>query len=134
MDEKIIKDMYKLYWKYMISKDVDHLNEMMTDDYTLKHITGMTQSKEDFFQSIKNGELNYYSAIHDKIIVHVHENKATMIARSQITASVYGGQKQNWRLQGNLTLVLKDGIWKYKSSTTSIYEKGDKNDGIYNFK
>lgn len=88
MDEKLIKDMYKLYWQYMISKDISHINEMMTDDCTLKHIMGMTQSKEDFLQSIKDGELNYYSAIHEKITVHVQENKATMIARSLITASV----------------------------------------------
>ncbi len=97
------------------------MDQMMTDDYTLMHMTGMTQSKESFFQSVKKGELNYYSAKHDEMIVKVDGDKATMVGKSQVNAAVYGGGRHTWRLQGDFVLVKDQGHWKFKSSVASTY-------------
>ena len=120
-DEELIKSLYMKYWEFMINKDTVSMDVIMTDDYTLRHMTGLTQSKKDFFDSVRNGELNYYTAEHDEMIVKVTENTATMIGRSRVNAAVYGGGRHTWRLQGDFTLRKEDGDWKLSSSIASTY-------------
>ena len=43
-----IKDLYRAYWDYMIRKDADGLRKIMTEDYCLRHMTGVQQSREEF--------------------------------------------------------------------------------------
>lgn len=121
MDEQSIKELYQAYWNCMINKDIQGMDEMMTDDYTLMHMTGMRQSKESFLQSVKKGELNYYSAEHDEIIVKIDGDRATIVGRSRVNAAVYGGGRHIWKLQGDFTLVKDNGQWKLKSSVASTY-------------
>ncbi|MBQ1705541.1 MAG: nuclear transport factor 2 family protein [Clostridia bacterium] len=68
-----------------------------------------------------SGELNYYSAKHDEIIVTVSGDTATMTGRSKVEAAVYGGGKNTWRLQGDFTLRKENGVWKLTSSRASTY-------------
>ena len=105
----------------MIEKDVSGMDEIMADDYELRHMTGLRQPKQDFFESVTSGELNYYSAEHDEIIVNVSGDTATMIGRSRVVAAVYGGGRNKWRLQGDFTLRKENGVWKLTSSKASTY-------------
>lgn len=121
MDEQLIEELYRVYWNCMISKDIDGMSEIMTDDYTLMHMTGVKQSKDSFFQSLKKGELNYYSVEHDEIIVKIDGNNATMIGKSRVNAAVYGDGRHTWSLRGDFTLVKENECWKLKSSVASTY-------------
>ena len=105
----------------MINKDIAGMDRLMADDYELRHMTGLTQPKQAFFRSVTSGELNYYSAKHDEIIVQVSGDTATMIGRSKVVAAVYGGGKNTWKLQGDFTLRKEDGVWRLTSSRASIY-------------
>lgn len=87
MDEQLIEQLYREYWDCMINKDIQGLSEIMIEDYTLMHMTGMRQSKESFFQSVQNGELNYFSAEHDEIIVKIDGDRATMVGKSRVNAA-----------------------------------------------
>ena len=120
-DREQIEELYRVYWQCMISKDIAGMDRIMTEDYELRHMTGLRQPKQDFFRSVKNGELNYYSAKHDKIIVEVSGDTATMTGQSRVTAAVYGGGRNTWRLQGDFTLRKEDGVWKLTASRASVY-------------
>ena len=120
-DREQIEELYRIYWQCMISKDIAGMDRIMSEDYELRHMTGLRQPKQDFFRSVKNGELNYYSAKHDKIIVEVSGDTAAMTGRSRVTAAVYGGGRNTWRLQGDFTLRKEDGVWKLTSSRASTY-------------
>lgn len=120
-DRKQIENLYKKYWQYMIEKDINSMDAIMSDDYELQHMTGKRQSKESFFNSVISGELNYYSADHDEITVEISDNKATMVGRSRVVTAVYGGDKKKWRLQGDFTLRKEGGSWKLTSSRASTY-------------
>ena len=93
----------------------------MTADYTLRHMTGVTQSADTFLRGLENGTFNYYSAEHDSIEVIVDGSRASMIGKSRVLAAVYGGGKHLWRLRGDFTLRKEDGVWKLVSSTASTY-------------
>ena len=120
-DREQIEELYRIYWQCMISKDIAGMDRIMTEDYELRHMTGLRQPKQDFFRSVISGELNYYSAKHDDIIVKVSGDTATMTGRSRVEAAVYGGGRNTWRLQGDFTLRKEDGVWKLTSSRASTY-------------
>ena len=115
------QDMYRQYWQCMINKDADGLRSMMTEDYYLRHMTGVKQSVSEFINGLMNGTFNYYSAEHDAIDVNITGDTATMIGKSRVVAAVYGGGKNKWRLQGNFTLRKENGNWKLTSSRASTY-------------
>ena len=120
-NEEQIRGLYREYWRCMIAKDADGLRSMMTDDYTLLHMTGTKQSAEAFLKGLLDGTFNYYSAEHDSIEVTVAGDRASMIGRSRVLAAVYGGGKHSWRLRGDFTLRKEEGRWKLSSSSASTY-------------
>ena len=120
-DREQIEELYRTYWQYMISKDIAGMDLIMAEDYELRHMTGLRQPKQDFFRSVTSGELNYYSAKHDEIIVKVSGDTAAMTGRSRVTAAVYGGGRHTWRLQGDFTLRKEEGVWKLTASRASTY-------------
>ena len=120
-DAEWIRDLYRKYWQYMIEKNADGLRSLMTDDYTLLHMTGVKQSAEAFLKGLLDGTFNYYSAEHDSIEVTVAGDRASMIGKSRVLAAVYGGGKHSWRLRGDFTLRKEEGRWKFSSSSASTY-------------
>ena len=120
-DTKLIRELYREYWRGMIAKDTDGLRGMMTEDYTLLHMTGVKQSAETFLKGLLDGVFNYFSAEHDSIEVTVAGDRASMIGMSRVLAAVYGGGKHSWRLRGDFTLRKENGRWKFSSSSVSTY-------------
>lgn len=120
-DEEQIRDIYRKYWGAMIAKDADALRMMMSEEYTLVHMTGIRQSKESFLKGLMEGTFNYYSAAHDSIEVKIHGNTAEMIGKSRVDAAVYGGGKHSWRLRGDFELRKNADLWKLVSSRASTY-------------
>ena len=120
-DAEWIRNLYRQYWRCMIAKDADSLRGMMTDDYTLLHMTGTKQSAEVFLKGLLDGTFNYYSADHDSIEITVAGDRASMIGKSRVLAAVYGGGKHSWRLRGDFTLRKENERWKLSSSSASTY-------------
>ncbi len=120
-DAERIRELYREYWRFMIAKDADSLRGMMTEDYTLLHMTGVKQSAETFLKGLLDGTFQYFTAEHDSIQVTVSGNRASMIGKSRVLAAVYGGGKHSWRLRGDFSLRKEEGRWKLSSSRASTY-------------
>ena len=120
-DEEIIREMYRKYWRYMIEKDENGLRSLMSGDYRLRHMTGVTQSADEFLRTLMRGTFNYYSAEHDSIEVSLNGESASMVGKSRVVAAVYGGGRHLWRLRGDFTLRKENGAWLFTSSGASTY-------------
>ena len=120
-EEAKISELYKDYWDYMIEKNIEGLRSLMSSDYCLYHMTGVKQTADEFLKGLKNGTFNYYSAEHEDIVVSVDGDEARMTGKSRVVAAVYGGGRNNWRLQGDFTLRKENGKWKFTSSKASTY-------------
>ena len=95
----------------MIEKDLEKLNEIICDNYTLTHMSGKTQTKEEFIDEIMDGTLNYYkSTIDNPDIVILDDNKAVFKADVTLDAKVYG-IKGTWTLHSKQTMEKIDGKW-----------------------
>lgn len=120
-DRAEIEGLYRTYWQYMIEKNIEGMRRIMTEDYSLMHMTGLRQKREDFFRSVESGEMNYYSAVHDEITVKAAGDRAVMTGKSRVSAAVYGGGRHTWRLRGDFTLRKEEGVWKLSSSRASTF-------------
>ena len=120
-DKAQIEEMYREYWWCMIRKDAAGLRSLMAPGYTLRHMTGVTQSADVFLSGLLNGTFNYFSAEHDGIAVTVTGDSAVPVGKSRVLAAVFGGAKRLWRLRGDFTLRKENGAWRFTGSEASTY-------------
>lgn len=120
-DHQQIEQVYSEMYQAMVEKDTATLNRVHADDFVLVHMTGMRQSKQEYIQAIADGTLNYYSVEHEQVDIVIDGNHATLIGRSRVTAAVFGGGKNSWRLQLRFQLVHLNGHWQFSESRASIY-------------
>lgn len=116
-----IRKLYRAYWRCMIDRDVQGLRRMMTEDYTLQHMTGVRQSADAFLRGLQDGTFRYFSAGHDGIEVTVEGDRAILVGKSRVLAAVYGGGPRLWRLRGDFTLRKERDGWKLSGSKASVY-------------
>lgn len=121
MNYEQIKQLYIYMYDCMIKKDEDGLSKIIDHSFTLTHMTGFKQNKIEYINSILEGKLNYFKAVHEDISIKIDKNKATVVGKSNVTASVFGGGINTWQLKQILDLALVEGKWIIKKSIASTY-------------
>lgn len=91
--------------------DVVTLNALVTEDKTFTHMSGKTQTKEEFFGEIADDTLNYYTYKLNDPVVTVDGDTATLTGSTTLEAKVYGSSG-TWTLPTNQKFVKLDGAWK----------------------
>lgn len=99
-----IQALYQKMFRAMVDKDMKAMVEVHDASFVLIHMTGSRMNRDEYFDAVKDGTLNYYSAEHDDMEVKITGDTATLTAKSRVTAAVYGGGKHTWRLQQNMKL------------------------------
>lgn len=120
-DKEQIEQVYRQMYRAMVEKDVAELDRLHADDFTLRHMTGTRQTKQQYIQAIVDGTLNYYEAQHEQMDIRIDGDRATLTGRSRVNAAVYGGGRHTWRLQLRFTLRKENGQWRLTSSEASTY-------------
>lgn len=120
-NEEIIKEIYIKLCDASINKNEKALNEILADDYVLVHMTGRNQTKQEYINSVKNGELKYYESIHESIEININGDEATLIGKTKTLASPFGMNKSWWKLRQDILLKKDNGNWVIKKSKASSY-------------
>lgn len=120
-DEEIIRELYIKLCDASIKKDKNTLLEILSDDYVLVHMTGMNQSREQYIDSVLNGELKYFESKHESIEVNINGDTATIIGKTKTLASPFGMSKSWWRLRQDLEVKKINNEWKLIKSKASTY-------------
>ena len=110
-DESAVLEAYERFEQAMIDKDIDTLNELVTEDKTFTHMSGKVQTKEEFFGEIADGTLNYYSYKLNDPIVTVDGDTATLTGSTTLEAKVYGSSG-TWTLKTDQKFIKQDGKWR----------------------
>ena len=109
--QKEVLERFIAFQEAMIEKDLEKLNEIICDNYTLTHMSGKTQTKQEFIDEIMDGTLNYYrSMINNPDIRICGENKALFKADVTLEAKVYG-MKGTWTLHSQQTMEKINNKW-----------------------
>ena len=120
-DKELVRKLYIDLCEASINKDLIKLGEILSDDYVLVHMTGMKQTKEDYLDSVKSGELSYFESKHESIDVNVNGDDATIIGKTKTLASPFGTSKSWWNLRQDLKAKKIDGKWILIYSKASSY-------------
>ena len=109
-EEKAVLAAFEKMQQAMIDKDVETMLSLVTEDKTFTHMSGLKQTKEEFFGEIADGTLNYYKyVIHDPAVT-IDGDKATFTGRTTLTAKVYG-MSGSWTLPTNARFIKIGGKW-----------------------
>lgn len=110
-DQEEVLERFIEFQYAMIEKDLEKLNELLEDNYTLTHMSGKTQTKDEYIGEIMDGTLNYYkSIINNPIIMIKEKDKALLKADVTLDAKVYG-IKGTWTLHSEQTMEKINGKW-----------------------
>ena len=113
--------LYENMYQLMISKDTDNLEKILSEEFALHHMTGMVQKKYVFLKAVRQGVLNYFSAIHEKIDIQITGDHALIIGDSRVLAAVFGGGRHTWRLRQMISCKKENGMWLMEKSVASVY-------------
>ena len=110
MDEQRVIARYQAVQQAMIDKDIDALDEIILDGTTFTHMSGKTQTKDEYFVDIRDGRLDYQSYTMKDAKVVIDGDDATLTCRVILTANAYGTQG-SWPFNVTAHLVRIDGEW-----------------------
>ena len=116
-----LKEIYAKMYESFIKKDRKLYDEIFTNSFCLKHFTGITQTKEELWKDIADGQLNYFTADTESIDVTVVNDSAQVVGRTKCNAAVYGGAEASYNLQQSLKAIKENGKWMLTESSTSTY-------------
>lgn len=120
-DRQAIEAVYHAMYQYEITKDVEHLSGILSEDYVLIHMTGLQQPKEEYLRCVRDGELNYFTEETDHISIDLQGGKAVLTGQSRVNAAVFGGSRRTWPLQLVISMEKKKGRWLMTGAKASTY-------------
>ncbi len=98
------------YCEAMTEADVDTMREIVSEDMTFTHMSGLRQTREEYFADVADGSLRYYTIDMEKPIVKVNGDHATVTYTSVLNANAYGA-RGTFRIKGTHRYEKRDGVW-----------------------
>lgn len=94
----------------MIDRDVETLGSLMADDLILVHITGATQTKQEWLDEIAAETMRYYSIERQNQSIEVTGDRAIARYTSVIDARIWGS-RGTWRLNTTMYMTKVGDNW-----------------------
>ena len=104
--EREVRNLYSA----MLDSDTVAMALLLDEHYSLTHMTGYRQPKQEWLAAIAAGEMRYHSAQETSITVDVASDTARAIARHVVEATV-NGSRGTWNLQLTTTYARKRNGW-----------------------
>ena len=106
--------------KAMVDADTVKLGSMLADDIILRHITGQTQTKQEWLDEVASGSMDYHKIEQrDVNIKFINSETADVSFTSVITATIWGSNG-TWTLHNTMRLARINGHWiRVKDDYTS---------------
>ena len=98
------------YCQAMTEADIDTMREIVSEDMTFTHMSGMKQTREEYFADVANGSLTYYAIGMEHPVVEVDGDMAMVTYTSALTANAYGA-RGIFRMKGTHYYQRIDGKW-----------------------
>ena len=91
-EQQAITSMIEKRNKAMIDKDIETMNSLMADDLILVHITGATQTKQEWLAEIANDTMRYFDIEMQNMSITVNDSQAIATYTSIIDARILGSR------------------------------------------
>ena len=112
LNEEELSALYQAarYCQAMTEADVETMRQIVSEDMTFTHMSGMKQTREEYFADVADGSLTYYAIGMENPVVKVDGNLAMVTYTSALTANAYGAQG-TFRMKGTHYYQRINGEW-----------------------
>ena len=94
----------------MTEADIDTMRQIVSEDMKFVHMSGMTQTREEYFADVADGSLTYDAIGMENPVVEVDGDMAMVTYTSALTANSYGAQG-TFRMKSTHYYQRIDGEW-----------------------
>lgn len=98
------------YCQAMTEADIDTMRELVSEDMTFTHMSGMQQTREEYFADVADGSLNYFTIGIANPVIKVDGDTASITYTSVLNANAYGA-RGTYRIKGTHHYENRDGAW-----------------------
>lgn len=98
------------YCQAMTDADIDTMRELVSEDMIFTHMSGMQQTREEYFADVADGSLNYFTIGIADPVIKVDGDKAQITYTSVLNANAYGA-RGTYRMKGTHHYEKRDGAW-----------------------
>ena len=96
--------------KQAMIADTEALGDLLTEDFSLTHMTGYFQPKEEWLAQMRTGQFRYHDAREKNVSLQIDGDTARLVWRMVTDATVYGARAA-WPLQLTMDFIRADGRW-----------------------
>ena len=98
------------YCQAMTEADIDTMREIVSKDMTFTHMSGMRQTREEYFADIEKGRLTYFTIGIENPVIDIDGDTAAVSFTSVLNANAYGA-RGTYRMKGTHHYEKRDGEW-----------------------
>ncbi len=98
------------YCQAMTDADIDVMRQIVSEDMTFTHMSGLKQTREEYFADIADGRLRYFTIGIEDPVIRVDGGRATVTFTSVLNANAYGA-RGTYRMKGTHCYELRGGRW-----------------------
>ncbi|MBR2257732.1 MAG: DUF4440 domain-containing protein [Blautia sp.] len=98
------------YCQAMTDADIDTMRELVSEDIVFTHMSGMQQTREEYFADVADGSLIYFTIGIADPVIKVDGDKAQITYTSVLNANAYGA-RGTYRMKGTHHYEKRDGAW-----------------------
>lgn len=119
-EERVVAQVVHQQVQGMLTKNFELLNQVISSNAKLVHITGQVQSKAEWLEQIRLGRMYYFGSHEVLFQATVTDNQAQVVMRNELDARIYGF-RNTWPLQSKIKLVKGQSGWQIIESQASMY-------------
>lgn len=95
----------------LVSSDLTTLRRLLGEEFVLGHMTGQTQTRDDWLDDIAAGGAVYHSIDDVNVAVEIEGSDAAVVTAQTMTDATLGGERGSWRTSFRTTLHKRAGRW-----------------------
>jgi hypothetical protein len=105
----------------MVAADADRLATKLATEFTLTHMTGYVQSRDEWLSQVASGAMTYHSITDVTVYVDdVHTAEPVLTVRTRAHATIWGSRGL-WPLQLEIHLVHDGSAWVASRTVASTW-------------
>lgn len=114
-DRATVVELLQDYHRAMVEADTDKLAALVDRGFSLTHITGYVQPREEWFHVVRTGQFAYHQIDIDEVAVRLGTAVADLEGGGTFTATI-NGMHASWRLRFSLAFAYEGGRWTLMSA------------------
>ncbi len=98
------------YCQAMTETDVETMRSLVSEDMVYTHMSGMRQTREEYFADIADGSLLYFTIGISDPVIEIRGDKGSITYTAVLNANAYGA-RGTYRMKGTHCYEKRDGSW-----------------------